>query len=683
KVEGLAAGDDDIRAAGLEAAKFIFDNALQAETAAYPAIESLLRSTVEAAAPPPLAGQKRKRASPPPLPPSIASAISRTPLTELYTSGMDEGQIWEQLELRAKRVCAMAEAILETSDGLGVGEETGMSASEMMDLLNDDPETLPEGMDDDDDEDEDDEDDEDPSLTEDETEEDDEEEEDGADPEEGYGQEGIEDLHDHDDSDSEQDDIDMDAPGSRALKPSLRSRPRHPTLDDGFFSIDDFNRETEAMEARLQGVGSLRVDGEDEEEEDEDVDLFGAVDEEEEAAEEAEPTYREFFAPVRGLKPPGKALRPKPAAAAQAPAEGSSRKGSGEGDAMEGMDDFDAQFGEEDGAEDMEDEDEEDDADFEKGAETITRLKDDLFGEDDEETEAANLSTHEKRLAALSAQIQALEAENVGVKDWTLMGEAGARGRPVNSLLEEDLDFEHVAKQVPVITEETTRTLEELIKRRIVANDFNDVVRKRPVDDKPFLPSRMFELQDTRSQKSLAQIYEDEYTAARTGDTSIVDDRDGKLKKEHEEIEKMWEDIAYKLDALSNAHFTPKAPKATIQTVSNLPSISMESAMPTTNSAATMLAPEEVFASSTSALVSKSEMTPEEKRAQRRKNKSAFRHEHERLGQAVQFFGKGKAANGIVEGKKGKRGVRGEKEEALKRVVKEGRGVTVIGKESK
>lgn len=69
----------------------------------------------------------------------------------------------------------------------------------------------------------------------------------------------------------------------------------------------------------------------------------------------------------------------------------------------------------------------------------------------------------------------------------------------------------------------------------------------------------MFELQDSRSQKSLAQIYEDEYTAARTGDTTVIDDRDGKLKKEHEEIESMWEAIAYKLDALSNAHFTPKA----------------------------------------------------------------------------------------------------------------------------
>lgn len=89
-------------------------------------------------------------------------------------------------------------------------------------------------------------------------------------------------------------------------------------------------------------------------------------------------------------------------------------------------------------------------------------------------------------------------------------------------------------------------------------NRFDDVVRKRAVDDKPFLPSRVFELQDTQSSRSLAQIYEDEYSAAREGDIAKGDDRDGKLAKAHEEIEQMWGAICYKLDALSNAHFTPK-----------------------------------------------------------------------------------------------------------------------------
>ena len=167
------------------------------------------------------------------------------------------------------------------------------------------------------------------------------------------------------------------------------------------------------------------------------------------------------------------------------------------------------------------------------------------------------MSTHEKRLTSLQQQIAALEAENVAKKDWTLMGEATSRIRPHNSLLEEDLEFERVMKAVPVITEETVSGLEDRIKARILEGRFDDVLRKRPVDDKPFLPSRFFELQDTKSKQSLAQIYEEEYTAAQTG-SAAGEDRDGKLKSEHDEITKIWEAISLKLDALSNAHFTPK-----------------------------------------------------------------------------------------------------------------------------
>lgn len=160
-------------------------------------------------------------------------------------------------------------------------------------------------------------------------------------------------------------------------------------------------------------------------------------------------------------------------------------------------------------------------------------------------------------MASIRDEIATLEAENVSKKDWTLMGEATSRTRPHNSLLEEDLDFERVTKAVPVITQELVHSLEARIKARILDGRFDDVVRRRPMDDKPFLPSRLFDLQDTKSAQSLAQIYEDEYTAIQRGGFS-GDDRDGKLNQEHDEIEKMWENICSKLDALCNAHFTPR-----------------------------------------------------------------------------------------------------------------------------
>lgn len=101
------------------------------------------------------------------------------------------------------------------------------------------------------------------------------------------------------------------------------------------------------------------------------------------------------------------------------------------------------------------------------------------------------------------------------------------------------------------------QTLEEKIKTRILEGRFDDVVRIRSLEDKPFLPSKFFELQDSKSSQSLAQIYENEYVASHSG-SALPDDRDGKLKKEHDEITVLWEKICGKLDALSNAHFVPK-----------------------------------------------------------------------------------------------------------------------------
>jgi U3 small nucleolar RNA-associated protein MPP10 len=171
------------------------------------------------------------------------------------------------------------------------------------------------------------------------------------------------------------------------------------------------------------------------------------------------------------------------------------------------------------------------------------------------------MTSHAKRQAELREQIAELEAQNVGPKDWQLLGEAGARARPQNSLLEEDLDFERVMKAVPVITEAAVQSLEERIKARVLAGAFDDVVRARAADARPFLPSRAFALDDTKSKQSLAEIYEGEYVAAQAGGAA-GDDRDGKLKKEHDEIQKLWDGICYKLDALCNAHFTPKPVRA-------------------------------------------------------------------------------------------------------------------------
>ncbi|ETS62038.1 hypothetical protein PaG_03594 [Moesziomyces aphidis] len=317
-----------------------------------------------------------------------------------------------------------------------------------------------------------------------------------------------------------------------------------------------------------------------------------------------------------------------------------------------------------------------------QGAKTARRVAGDLFADSDDEDDAQEkLSTHEKRVAALQEEIARLEDENVAKKEWTLMGEAGSRARPQDSLLEQDLEFERAAKVVPQVTEEMTESLEQLIKRRILERNFDDVIRRRELEALPFLPSRLLELSDSKSAKSLAELYEEEYQAARGGadgdEGAPMAEADAKLAKEHEDITQLYDDIFNKLDALSNAHFTPRAPKATIQTITNAPSVAIESALPATASSSTMLAPEEVYerAKHSAAIEgAKSEMTPEEK--QRLHNK--LRAEKRQRNDKIQDTQKALEMSGLVRAKKVND--KEEKQQALKKLVGN-RGVSVIGKE--
>lgn len=75
------------------------------------------------------------------------------------------------------------------------------------------------------------------------------------------------------------------------------------------------------------------------------------------------------------------------------------------------------------------------------------------------------------------------------------------------------------------------------------------------------MPSRYLELQDTQSQKSLAEIYAEDYEKSKETEAGrkVSNELDKDLEKKHQEIEDLFEELAGKLDALSNARFTPKA----------------------------------------------------------------------------------------------------------------------------
>ncbi|KAL2223509.1 U3 small nucleolar ribonucleoprotein Mpp10 [Thermoascus aurantiacus ATCC 26904] len=248
-------------------------------------------------------------------------------------------------------------------------------------------------------------------------------------------------------------------------------------------------------------------------------------------------------------------------------------------------------------------------------------------------------STHEKQRARIADEIRRLEAANVAKKEWMLSGEARAVDRPVNSLIEEDMDFERVGKPVPVVTHETTKSIEELIKRRILAKEFDEVVRRLPgsLPGQDLRRSRL-ELDDSKPQQSLAELYEADHL--RATDPNYIDQKDHRLRREHAEITQLWKEISSQLDSLSNWHYKPKAPQASINVVTDVATITMEEARPTASGAVGTtgaLAPQEIYAPGddgkvggelilkSGASVAKEEMTREEKIRRRRRQKEKIK----------------------------------------------------------
>ncbi|KAL1978048.1 hypothetical protein VTN31DRAFT_907 [Thermomyces dupontii] len=275
----------------------------------------------------------------------------------------------------------------------------------------------------------------------------------------------------------------------------------------------------------------------------------------------------------------------------------------------------------------------------------MANVRRDLFEDDDvsdedkseqEKSRAGNQSTHERQKARIADEIRRLEAANVAKKEWMYAGEARASQRPSNSLIEHNLEFEHVGKPVPVVTSETTEEIEQLIKRRIIAREFDEVIRRNPlsVADGEGRRGRI-ELDDNKPQKSLAELYEADHLQAT--DPNYVDPKDQKLRKEHEEIRQMWKEVASQLDTLSNWHYKPQPPQAQINVVTDVATIAMEEARPTAAGVGvdeqSRLAPQEIYnpreqgalkgevVTKSGAAVAKDEMSREEKARLRKKKK--------------------------------------------------------------
>lgn len=360
-------------------------------------------------------------------------------------------------------------------------------------------------------------------------------------------------------------------------------------LNKGLFSLEKFQKQILAME-----------DQEDEEADNDNIDYFADPDEQDSEFDEDvgdDMKYSDFFSDVKKGKGT-KAKQPKRTKKKEPEFQGF----------------------------DLEPENEE----YEDAMKSVRK---DLFADDDEEEEDSkeNLSTFEKQQREIMKQIEQLENENIAHKTWQVKGEAKAKERPVNSLLEADLDFERSAKPVPVITQETTENLEDIIRRRIKANDFDEIPRRVPDSLPEFRPSKLADVQETKSQKSLAELYEEDHLK-KTDPDAYASAETEKQQESHKEIKDLWSILSRKLDTLSSWTYTPKAPKPTISIVANTAAIAMEDAQPTAMATESTLAPQEVYQPQATSKrevvghsglpVAKSEMSREERKRERRKHKA-------------------------------------------------------------
>lgn len=322
-------------------------------------------------------------------------------------------------------------------------------------------------------------------------------------------------------------------------------------LNDGMFDLKEYQRQVLALE-----------DGVEDQSDDEEVDYFGDLGDEDDDDEEML-TYKDFFDDTKTPQRKGKKSR--------------KNKETTQADEELGEDEYDEAF---------------------------NAAQADIFDEEIKEEEAEKtksrskpeerLSTFEKQQYEIQRQISELEAESIAEKKWTMKGEVSGKQRDADTLLEEELEFDRTAKPIPVITQETTETIEEIIKRRIVNQEFDEIPKRIISEMNSFKPSKKVQVSEEKSSKSLAELYEDEY-AGKTGDEEINEE----LQKAHDEISAMFKDVTYQLDSLYSSHFVPKPKEKLLDVRVETSTIAMEDAQPLTMASNNTLAPQEVYKATT------------------------------------------------------------------------------------
>mmetsp|Transcript_92991 Transcript_92991/g.165368 ORF Transcript_92991/g.165368 Transcript_92991/m.165368 type:complete len:692 (+) Transcript_92991:39-2114(+) len=248
-----------------------------------------------------------------------------------------------------------------------------------------------------------------------------------------------------------------------------------------------------------------------------------------------------------------------------------------------------------------------------------------ITGEEDEEegerpsSKGKSLYEMDRNLQSLEAEVEKLEEEQLNEKSWEMKGEVSSRQRPLNSLLESTLDQpmtsfaarrsedataggdddgDEALEDAPGADDLVKKSgfdVDAMIKQRIWDETFDDVVRKAelPPSQRPqgAEEDAVETLNFEKSRIGLGDVYAKQYEAELLGHTTDAEKKDDKEKAE---AKKLFAKLMYKLDMLSNAHFTPRPPVLGGSADSKVASLKMEETIPLMVSDATLQAPEEL-----------------------------------------------------------------------------------------
>lgn len=220
-------------------------------------------------------------------------------------------------------------------------------------------------------------------------------------------------------------------------------------------------------------------------------------------------------------------------------------------------------------------------------------------------------------------------------KDWRLKGEVQSKDRPLNSLIDTNLQFKRSTAPDQTNTEEQNSEIEKIIQQRILDQLYDDRVRYETI---PGLKEHFTSLPEVPVEKnalSLGEIYEKDFKNL----LGLKEDKTAKLKKE---IMQQFKELSYKLECLSNFNFVPK-PIIKEATITSEPYILNEEKIPITKAKDLQGVPKHVHRE----LKSLNEMTPKDRAAYRLKNKRIGRQrkkerDAKRMNRSIEFGGQTK-----------------------------------------